>query len=180
MTGRSPGPWGGKAPAAVEMPGIPDDADGYEDINVLSLAGQVPPDDGDWLLVTSLDSQPGAGFLARHLRPDELHAHGGDVLIRLLPDARRRGLPEIRAEVLVVLDGHLILAGNWERQDRNWWPEQIRPAVAFVMGILTELEENGADLGARHRVRLDDPAAALVGVPLSVTSGRAAASQPGD
>ena len=69
MTGRSPGPWGGKAPAAGEMPGIPDDADGYEDINVLSLAGQIPSDDGEWLLVTSLDSQPGAGFLARHLRP---------------------------------------------------------------------------------------------------------------
>ncbi len=180
MTGRSPGPWGGKAPAAGEMPGIPDDADSYEDINVLSLAGQIPPDDGEWLLVTSLDSQPGAGFLARHLRPDELDAHGGDVLIRVLPDARRRGLPEIRAEVLVVLGGYLILAGNWERQDRDWWPEQIRPAVAFVMGMVTELEENGADLGARYRVRLDDPAAAVVGVPLGVTSGRAAASQPGD
>ena len=112
MTGRSPGPWGRKAPAASKMPGIPDDADSYEDINVLSLAGQIPPDDGEWLLVTSLDSQPGAGFLARHLRPDELHAHGGDVLIRVLPDARRRGLPEIRAEVLVVLGGYLILAGQ--------------------------------------------------------------------
>src|SRR5580692_4198045 len=116
MIGRSPGPCAGKAPAAGEMPGIPDDADSYEDIDVLSLAGQIPPDDGKWLLVTSLDSQPGAGFLARHLGPDELHAHGGDVLIRLLPDARRPGLPEIRTEVLVVLGGHLILAGNWERQ----------------------------------------------------------------
>ena len=48
------------------------------------------------------------------------------------------------------------------------------------MGIVTELEENGADLGARHRVRLDDPAAAVVGVPPGVTSGRATASQPGD
>ncbi len=180
MTGRSPGPWGGKAPAADEMPGIPDDADGCEDVNVLSLAGQIPPDDGKWLLVTSVDSQPGAGFLAHHLRPDELHARGGDVLIRLLPETWRRGLPGIRAEVLVVLGGHLILAGSFERQDRHWWPEQIRPAVAFVMGMVTELEENGADLGARHRVWLDDRAAAVVGVPLGVTSGRAAASQPGD
>ena len=101
------------------------------------------------------------------------------MLIRLLPDARRGGRPEIRAEVLVVLGGYLILAGSWERQDRRRWPEQIRPAVAFVMGMITELEENGADLGARHRVRLDDPAAAVVGVPLGVTSGRTAASQPG-
>jgi len=176
MTGRSPGPRGGKAPAASKVPGIPDDAD---DISVLGLAGQIPSDDGEWLLVTSLDSQPGGGFLSRHLWPDELHARGGDVLIRLLPDPRRRGLPKIRAEVLLVLGGSLILAGNWERQDRDW-PEQIGPAVAFVMGMVTELEENGADLGARHRVRLDDPAAAVVGVPLGVTAGQAAASQPGD
>jgi hypothetical protein len=180
MTGRSPGPGSGKVPAASEVPGIPDDADGCEDINVLSLTGQIPSDDGEWLLVTLLDSQPVGGFLARHLWPGELHARGGDVLIWLLPDPRGGGQPEIRADVLVVLGGHLILAGSWVRQDRRQWPEQIRPAVAFAMGMITELEENGADLGARHRVRLDDPAAAVVGVPLGVTSGRAAASQPGD
>jgi hypothetical protein len=84
MTGRSPGPWSRKAPAAGEMPGIPDDADSYDDINVLSLAGQIPSDDGEWLLVTSLDCQAGAGFLARHLWPDELYARGGDVLIRTM------------------------------------------------------------------------------------------------
>jgi hypothetical protein len=180
MTGRSRGPRGGKVPAASQVPDIPDDADGYEDINVLSLAGQIPSDDGEWLLVTSLDSQPGGGFLARHLWSGELHAHGGDVLIRLLPDAKRGGRLGIRADVLVVLGGYLILAGSWVRQDRRRWPEQIRPAATFVMGMITELEENGADLGARHRVRLDDLAAAVVGVPLGVTSGRAAASQPGD
>lgn len=180
MTGRSPGPRSGKVPAASEVPDIPNDADGYEDINVLSLVGQVPSDDGEWLLVTSLDSQPGGGFLARHLWSGELHARGGDVLIRLLPDTRAGGQPEIRADVLVVLGGHLILAGSWERQDRRRWPEQIRPAVVFAMGMITELEENGADLGARHPVQLDDPAAAVVGVPLGVTSGRTAASQPSD
>jgi hypothetical protein len=180
MTGRSPGPRSGKIPAASEVPGIPDDADGYDDINVLSLAGQIPSDNGEWLLVTSLDSQPGGGFLARRLWSGEETARGGDVLIRLLPDASTGGQPQIRADVLVVLSGHLILAGSWERQDRRRWPEQIRPAVAFAIGMITELEENGGDLGARHRVRLDDPTAAVVGVPLGVTSGRAAASQPGD
>src|ERR1700758_3865005 len=121
MTGRSPGPWGGKVPAASDVPGIPDDADGYDDISVLSLAGQIPSDDGEWLLVTSLDSQPEGGFLARHLWSGEETARGGDVLIRLLPDASKGGQPQIRAEVLVVLGGHLILAGSWERQDRRRW-----------------------------------------------------------
>jgi hypothetical protein len=180
MTGRSPGPQGGKVPAASDVPGIPDDADGYDDISVLSLVGQIPSDDGEWLLVTSLDSQPGGGFLARHLWSGEETARGGDVLIRLLPDASGGGQPQIRADVLVVLGGHLILAGSWERQDRRRWPEQVRPTVAFATGMITELEENGADLGARHRVRLDDPAAAVAGVPLGVASGRAATSQPGD
>ena len=69
----------------------------------------------------------------------------------------------------------LILAGNWDRQNPDDWPEQIRPAVAFAMGMITELEENGADLGARHLVRLDDPDAATVGVPFGITAGRAAA-----
>ena len=53
------------------------------------------------------------------------------------------------------------------------WPERIRAAVAFAMGMLTELEENGADLGGPPRVRLDDRGTATVGVPLGVTSGPA-------
>jgi hypothetical protein len=47
------------------------------------------------------------------------------------------------------------------------------------MGMVTELEENGADLGARHRVQLDVPGSVAVGVPLGITSGRAIAGQPG-
>ncbi len=179
MTASSPGPRASQAPPAGQMPGILDDADGEEDVNVLTLAGQIPSQGGEWLLITSLDGRPGAGFLARHLRRDELHAYGSDVLVRLLPDAGRPGLPHICAQVWVVLGGRLILAGNWDRQDLGRWPEQIRPAVAFAMGMVTELEENGADLGARHRVRLDDPDTATVGVPLGITSGRAAPGQPG-
>ena len=63
MTASSPGPRASQAPPAGQMPGILDDADGEEDVNVLTLAGQIPSQDGEWLLITSLDGRPGAGFL---------------------------------------------------------------------------------------------------------------------
>jgi hypothetical protein len=176
VTASSPGPRAEARPAGP-MPGIPDDDD--EDVSVLTLAGKIPSKDGEWLLITSLDGQPGAEFLARHLGRDELSAHGSDVLVRLVPEGGTPRRPQIRAQVWVVLGGRLILAGSWERQDFDWWPEQIRAGVAFAMGMITELEEHGADLGARHRVRLDDPDAATVGVPLGITSGPAAQGQPG-
>jgi hypothetical protein len=52
-------------------------------------------------------------------------------------------------------------------------------SAAFAMGMVTELEESGADLGARHRVQLDAPETVAAGVPLGITSGRAIAGQPG-
>jgi len=59
MTGTSPGRRSGKVPAAGEMPGIPDEAGSYVGIIVLSLVGQIPPDDREWPLITSLNSQLG-------------------------------------------------------------------------------------------------------------------------
>jgi hypothetical protein len=175
VTASSPGPQAEIRPAGT-MPDIPVDAD--EDVNVLTLAGMIPSEDGEWLLITSLAAEPGGEFLARHLGRDELCAHGSDVLVRLVPEGGTPGRPQIRAQVWVVLGGRLILAGSWERQDFDWWPEQIRAGVAFAMGMITELEEHGADLGARYQVRLDDPDAATVGVPLGITSS-AAQGQPG-
>lgn len=154
------------------MPAIPRDADRDDDVDVLYLAGQIPSDDGEWLLVSELDGLPGAAFTARHLPRDAQHAHGGDVLVRLRPDTGSTGQPAVRAEVWAVLGGHLILAGTWDRQEPEEWPERIRPAVAFAMGMLTELEEHDADLGVRHRVWLAAADTAAVGVPLGVTSGR--------
>jgi hypothetical protein len=179
MTASSPGLGAGQAVPGGETPPTPDDPDADEDVNVLALAGQIPSKRGEWLLVTALDGQPGARFLARHLQPDELHARGSDVLVRLLPDSWKPGLPQIRAQVLVALGGRLILAGNWDRQDIGRWPEQIRPTAAFAMGMVTELEENGADLGARHRVQLDASETVAAGVPLGITSGRTIVGQPG-
>ena len=85
------------------MPGIPDDLD-RDDLDVLSLAGLAPPPDGDWLLVTSPESQPGGGFTAQHLHRHELHAHGGDVLLRVVPDTGSRGQPKVRAQVWAVME----------------------------------------------------------------------------
>lgn len=45
--------------------------------------------------------------------------------------------------------------------------------VAFALSVLTELEEHGADFGAR-RIDLDDAVVtATAGIPLGATSGTA-------
>jgi len=176
VSASSPGPEAGTAGSGEGMPGIPDALPlDRDDLDVLSLAGLAPPPDGDWLLVTSLESQPGGGFTAQHLHRHELHAHGGDVLVRVAPDTGSPGQPEVRAQVWAVMGGRLVLAGSWDRQSPDDWAEQVRPAVAFAMGTITELEESGADLGPLRLVQLDDPDAAMVGVPFGITSGRAAA-----
>jgi hypothetical protein len=81
---------GGLAGPDGGMPGIPDDLD-CDDLDVVSLAGLAPPPDGDWLLVTSLESRPGGGFTAQHLHRHELHAHGGDVLVQVVCDTGSAG-----------------------------------------------------------------------------------------
>jgi len=172
-TAQQPPEPGGPADPGSEMPAIPRDAEHDDDVDALYLAGQLPSDDGEWLLVTELDGLPGAAFTVRCLPRDAWHAHGGDVLVRLLPGTGSTGLPAVRAEVWAALGGHLILAGTWGRQDPDQWPERIRPAVAFAMGMLTELEEHDADLGVPHRVRLEAADTAAMGVPLGITSGRA-------
>ena len=176
MTAGSPGPEAGPAGSGEGKPGIPDALPlDRDDLDVLSLAGLAPPPEGDWLLVTSLESQPGGGFTAWRLHRHEPHAHGGDVLVRVASDTGSPGQPEVRAQVRAVMAGQLVLAGSWDRQSPGDWAGQVRPAVAFAMGTITELEESGADLGPLHLVRLDDPDAATVGVPSGITAGRAAA-----
>ena len=71
------------------------------------------------------------------------------------PTRTADGPLSVRAGVWAVLDGLLVPVAAWDRQDPDSWPEQVRTAVAFAMSVITELEEHGADLGARHRVRLD-------------------------
>ena len=91
--------------------------------------------------------QPGGGFTAQHLHRHELRAHGGDVLVRVAPDTGARGSRPSARRCGRSWEARLVLAGNWDRQSPDDWAEQVRPAVAFAMGTITELEESGADLG---------------------------------
>jgi hypothetical protein len=61
-TARQPEPGG----PGSETPAIPRDAEHDDDVDALYLAGQLPSDDGEWLLVTELDGLPGAAFTVRH------------------------------------------------------------------------------------------------------------------
>src|SRR6266516_4770835 len=72
------------------------------------------------------------------------------------------------------MGGSMIPVAAWDRQNPDVWRERIRATVAFAMGMLTELEEHGADLGAGQRVDLDDAAVpATAGIPAGVTFGAA-------
>jgi hypothetical protein len=128
-----------------------------------------------------VDGPPGAEFLARVLPADGRHAHGGDVLVRLTDQTGDLEPTVVGVSAWVVIGGLLIPVADWERQDPDGWPERVRATVAFAMGMLTELEEHGADLGAGQRVDLDDAAVtATAGIPAGVTFGTAGPGrQPG-
>jgi hypothetical protein len=182
-TPASPQPgWEGPRPQMPgEAPGFPADSDRDEEVDVLYLAGQRPAGPGEWLLITAVEGPPGADFLARVLPAGGQHAHGGDVLVRLAAEPGTGNLepPSVRVSAWAVLNGLLIPVARWDRQDPDGWPEQVRATAAFAMGMLTELEDHGADLGAYHRVDLEAAAGtATAGVPAGVTSGRAWTAAP--
>jgi hypothetical protein len=155
---------------------LPDDSDRDGDVDVLYLAGQRPTaPGGEWLLITAVTGTPGAEFTARVLPAGGRHAHGGDVLVHLAtePGGHRETLT-VRVGAWAVIGGRLIPVAVWDRQEPEGWPEKTRATVAFAMGILTELEEHGADLAARRQVDLDDAVStATAGMPLNVTFGPA-------
>jgi hypothetical protein len=162
----------GVHPAAAVTRSAPEQPDVTE-VSVLALAGRRPAGDGEWLVITEADSLPGSEFVAWVLPAGDREAHGGDVLVRLAPAVRVSDLdPEtVDVSVWAVISGQLIPVAAWDRHNPDGWPEQIRPAVAFAMGLLTELEEHaGVWVGAYDRVRLDHAvAAARPGIPLRLT-----------
>ena len=156
------------------VPGFPGDADRDDDVDVLYLAGQRPAPPGEWLLITAVEAMPGAEFTALVLPAGGRCAHGGDVVVHLAAEPGHLEPLTVRVGTWAVMCGHLVPVAEWDRQEPEGWPEKIRTTVAFVMGILTELEERGADLAARRRVDLDDAVVtAVAGIPADVTSGLA-------
>ena len=146
---------------------------------MLYLAGQRLRPGGDWLLVTGADGTPGGAFTAHVLDEATPSAFGGDVVVHLAPDDPAAGQPPpaARVQLYAVMGGRLIPVAGWPGCDLDGWPERIRPAVAFAMGVLTELEEHGADLGAGADLG-QAASEATAGLPLHITfpGGKAAPS----
>ncbi len=70
-------------PAGVAGPGPAFD----DDVDVLHLAGQRPPESGAWLLVTAADGVPGGVLTAQILPGGQPQAFGSDVVVHLAPAA---------------------------------------------------------------------------------------------
>ena len=62
--------------------------------------------------------------------------------------------------------GSLIHVAGWDRLGLDLWPEAVRATAAFAMGALKELQEHGADVGARDQVDVETAAKpAVAGFP---------------
>lgn len=185
MTTGPAGPTGGTGPLRPQAHGQPGAGDGpdHGDEDVLFLAGQRPPAEGAWLLVTGVEGAPGGKFTAQVLPAADALALGGDVVVRVDPMTRQRAGRRLqpRFRCMRCWAGSWSRVASWPAQDLDAWPEQIRPAVAFAMGVLTELEEHDADLSAHRQVDLALAAGqATAGFPLHLTFplGKAAPQLP--
>ena len=159
---------------------IPADDAADEEVDVLYLAGQRPPEEGAWLWVTTADARRGGEFTALFLPRTRPRASGGDVLLHIAPgrgegDAEQWTVPSARVRVWAVAAGSLILVAGWDRLDLDGWPERVRATAVFAVGVLRELQEHGADVRAREQVEVESaaesPAAGFPGQPAWVTAG---------
>jgi hypothetical protein len=81
--------------------GDPADDAADEEMDVLYLAGQRPPEEGAWLWVTTADARHGGEFTALFLPRTRPRASGGDVLLHISPgrdegDAEQWPAPSVR------------------------------------------------------------------------------------
>jgi hypothetical protein len=180
-------------PGAGGTPGwvVPDDDVADEDVDVRSLAGKQPPAEGAWLWVTTTEGRRGGEFTALTLPRNSPRACGGDVLLRITPSGVRdpggtpgepsaphppRPAGELTAAVQVraVVAGSLVHVAAWDQLRVDQWPEQVRGTVAFTLDAMRELQEHGADLGARGQVEVEAAARAVTygfpGLPARVNA----------
>ena len=151
---------------------------------MLYLAGQRPPEEGARLWVTTADARRGGEFTALFLPRTRPRASGGDVLLHIAPgrgegDVEQWPVPLVRVRVWAVAAGSLILVAGWDRLDLDGWPERVRAAAVFAVGVLRELQEHGADVRAREQVEVEaaaeSAAAGFPGLPAWVTARRRSA-----
>ncbi len=154
----------GPAAAGPDAPGwdIPAGDVADEDMDVLSLAGQPPPAGGAWLWVTVAGARRGGEFTALFLPRTRPRANGGDVLLRIAPGTSQAEEPwpgsAVRVQVQAVVAGALIPVAGWDHLSLDLWPEAVRATAAFAMGALKQLQEHGADVGARDQVDVETAA----------------------
>ena len=157
----------GPAAAGPAAPGwdIPADDVADEDVDVLSLAGQRPPAGGAWLWVTVAEARRGGEFTALFLPRTRPRACGGDVLLCIAPgtgQAEEHWPPgpaaRVQVRVQAVVAGSLVRVAGWDHLGLDLWPEAVRAAAAFAIGALNELQQHGADAGARDQVDVETAA----------------------
>jgi hypothetical protein len=114
-----------------------------------------------WLLASAVESGPGGIFTVEEI-PEEGSCHNGDVLVRVAGGAGRLpGLGRGHVQVCTVIRGALYLVAEWPVTDFGDWPELARPAAAWAMGALADLEEYGPDTDPYTPVSLQDAAGAI-------------------
>jgi hypothetical protein len=156
----------GPAPAAADA------AAEEAGVDMWSLAGQPPPEQPRWLLVTAADSEPGGAYTASPVPGPQPRAFGGDVLVCLAPGLAGPAVPGISVSVWTAARGALVPVADWELPGVSFWPERIRATVIFTMSAMAALGER-ADLGELDPVDLTAAAGDVVpGLPSLAEHGR--------
>jgi hypothetical protein len=160
----------GPAPAqAGGPPGTRDDPGGAGGEIDLRSPGRPWPA-ATWLLVTAADWPAGEAFTARPVPGPRPCAHGGDVLLHVVPSGGPQAGPVVRVTAWTVAAGSLVPVAEWDLPDDGGWPERVRVTVIFAMSAMCALEEH-IDVGGLDPVDLDAAATAAAGLPPLGPSG---------
>ena len=150
----------GSEPAENAAAGPGDDVSAPAD-DASALAGQALPPGGMWLWATAVDAAEGGVFTVEQI-PATGMCHDGDVLVRVAEGAGRLpGLGNGHVQVCAVMGKAMRLVAEWLFIEPGDWPELARPAAAWAMGALADLEEQGTGIDSSQTVLLADAVEAL-------------------